>query len=185
MLFEFSETVVVDQAFLDSVVNDSDASIWIGTVTDPINNHLTLSDAVLDGLELSEVNNTGSSSSRWADFNDGGVAGNVLVIAASIEDPTPDDKFKIHKVKVQQSAAGCYENHAVVTTVDGSTDNDLSHYCNPVPDPGIDIEKHTNGADADTLGEAPQIAAGDAITWTYIVYEHGQPSLCPERRGNR
>ena len=52
VLFEFSETVVVDSAFLGYVVDDSDLRIWIGTKTDPFNNHQTLSDAVLDQPRL-------------------------------------------------------------------------------------------------------------------------------------
>ncbi|MCG8648475.1 MAG: hypothetical protein MI861_01500, partial [Pirellulales bacterium] len=114
VLFEFSENVVVDRAFLDSVVNDSDLSVWIGTIPGAFGNHVTLSDAVLAGLELNEVNNTGSSSSRWADFNDGQVSGNVLVLAASVEDSTPEDQFKIRKVKFQQLTPGIYSNLATV-----------------------------------------------------------------------
>ena len=114
VLFEFSEKVVVDEAFLDSVVNDSDISVWIGTVSDPFNNHLDLNDTVLSSLGFYEVNNTGSSSSRWADLNAGEVSGNVLVIAASVEDNTPEDRFKIRKLDVKQSAEGFYKNYAVV-----------------------------------------------------------------------
>ena len=47
VLFEFSAPVVVDQAYLDIIGADSDMSAWIGTKPDPINNHLTLSDALL------------------------------------------------------------------------------------------------------------------------------------------
>ena len=56
MLFEFSENVIVDSAFLGYVVDDSDLTVWIGTTTDPFNNHLTLSDAVLASLGFTEVN---------------------------------------------------------------------------------------------------------------------------------
>jgi hypothetical protein len=64
VLFEFSETVVVDSAFLGYVVGDSDLSIWIGTKNDPFNNHLTLSDSVLGSLALSEENITDSTTTR-------------------------------------------------------------------------------------------------------------------------
>lgn len=130
VLFEFSETVIVDQAFLASVVDDSDISVWIGTADDPFNNHLTLGDTLLSGLGFTEVNTTTSSNSRWADINATEVAGNVLVIAASTGDPKSNDKFKIEKVEVQRTEPGCYENMAVVTA-DGVSDSDLSHYCNP------------------------------------------------------
>ena len=73
VLFEFSSPVLIDQVFLDSIEGDSDISVWIGTKTDPFNNHITLSDAVLTSLGAREDNNTTSSaSSRWADINPAG-----------------------------------------------------------------------------------------------------------------
>ncbi|MFC1776149.1 hypothetical protein ACFL3I_02255, partial [Pseudomonadota bacterium] len=41
--------------------------------------------------------------------------------------------------------------------------------------PGIRLEKHTNGVDADTPdgGEAPEIAIGSAVSWTYEVTNTG------------
>lgn len=43
----------------------------------------------------------------------------------------------------------------------------------------IDIEKLTNGVDADDpfAGDAPQIAPGDTVTWTYIVTNTGDVTL--------
>ena len=83
VLFEFSETVVIDSAFLGYVVDDSDLTVWIGTKTDPFNNHQTLSDAFLTSLGFTEVNETTLTTTRTADLNAGGISGNVLVIAAN------------------------------------------------------------------------------------------------------
>jgi hypothetical protein len=59
VLFEFNQNVVVDSAFLGYVVGDSDLSVWIGTRSDPFNNHDTmLSDAELTALGFTEVNLT-------------------------------------------------------------------------------------------------------------------------------
>jgi streptogramin lyase len=44
------------------------------------------------------------------------------------------------------------------------------------PEPGIDLEKHTNGVDAD-LAPGPSIPAGDGITWTYVVTNTGTVDL--------
>jgi len=57
-------------------------------------------------------------------------------------------------------------------------DEDPSHYCNP-PGPEIDIEKATNGVDADDAiaGDAPQVAPGDPVTWTYKVTNTGDVTL--------
>lgn len=98
VLFEFSSPVVVDKAFLDIIGDDSDISVWVGTKPDPINNHLTLSDALLSSLGAREDNLTTSTASRWADINAGNVAGNVLVISALVGDTSPEDSFKISKL---------------------------------------------------------------------------------------
>ena len=90
--------IVVDQVFLDSIGADSDMSVWIGTKTDPFNNHLTLSNALLSSLFTEDNNTSASVTSRWANINAGNLSGNVLVIAASVSDTTPDDEFKISKV---------------------------------------------------------------------------------------
>ncbi|MCB9155794.1 MAG: choice-of-anchor E domain-containing protein [Caldilineaceae bacterium] len=71
------------------------------------------------------------------------------------------------------STAGAYENMGVVQVSD-LRDEDPSHYCNPLQ-PGIVIEKLTNGADADDANgnDVPQIQPGDLVTWTYIVTNTG------------
>jgi hypothetical protein len=100
-LFEFSSPVVIDQAFLDAVTTDSDISVWIGTKTDPFNNHQTLSDSFLSSLAFTEENLTDATTSRTADINAGSVSGNVLVIAALASDTTPEDQFKIHQLDMR------------------------------------------------------------------------------------
>ncbi len=100
VLFEFSEPVVIDRAYLGYVVGDSDLTAWVGTFADPFNNHLSLNDAVLGAFGFTEDNTTTSSSARWADLNAGAVVGNALVIAAWLGDSTPEDRFKIRKLDV-------------------------------------------------------------------------------------
>ncbi|QDV43205.1 Serine-aspartate repeat-containing protein I precursor [Stieleria neptunia] len=179
VLFEFSETVVVDKAYLDSVVNDSDLSIWIGTIPGAYGTHQTLSDGLLSGLS-NEDDDTTSSYSRWADFNGGQVAGNVLVLAASTSDTSPEDAFKIRKVKFQHVVDGIYGNIASVD-IGVAFDSDPSHYTNPAPTPpgipNIDIEKSTNGVDADTPAGAVEIAPGASVDWTYTVTNTGETTF--------
>ena len=105
VLFEFSSPIIVDQAYLDFIVNDSDMSAWIGTTNNPTVNHNTLSDAFLASIGPREDNDTTSTSPRWADINAANRVGNMLVIAASTSDTTPEDGFKIHKV--QFKCANC------------------------------------------------------------------------------
>jgi hypothetical protein len=188
VLLEFSEAVVIDSALLGYVVGDSDLTVWIGTVTDPFNNHQALSDAFLSGLGFSEVNDTTLSSARTADLNAGGLAGNVIIIAAKTADALKDDRFKLEKVTVATHA--CYENKGTVF-VPGASDSDLSHYCNsetppPPTNPGIDIEKTTTGTpnanptapdydneDAANGAGVPLLTPGTTVTWTYKVTNTG------------
>ena len=52
-------------------------------------------------------------------------------------------------------------------------------FINPAPIPNIDIEKATNGVDADTTGAAdvPVINNGGNVTWTYVVTNTGQTPI--------
>jgi hypothetical protein len=59
-----------------------------------------------------------------------------------------------------------------------ATDEDPSHYLGVafVETPEIDIEKATNGANADG-GSGPVLAVGDPVTWTYVVTNTGNVDL--------
>ncbi len=50
----------------------------------------------------------------------------------------------------------------------------VAPFVEPQGDPGIDIEKLTNGVDADTADEAVEVAPGEDITWTYLVTNTGE-----------
>ncbi len=72
------------------------------------------------------------------------------------------------------SIRGQYANTATVTGIDGAqqtvSDTDPSHYFGYLLQ--IDIEKATNGEDADTP-TGPYIPVGDPVTWTYVVTNPG------------
>jgi len=104
VVLEFSQPVVFDKAFLDYVGADSDVTVWIGTKTDPYNNHITPTDAMLAGFKK-ETDLTDSQNSRWADLNDEGTSGNVVIIAAQHDDTSPEDSFKLSKLSI-----GCVTN---------------------------------------------------------------------------
>ena len=76
--------------------------------------------------------------------------------------------------------AGQYENTASVVATppagEAVVDTDSSHYIAISPEPAIDIEKFTNGEDADT-GSGPIIAVGDTVTWTYVITNTGNVAL--------
>lgn len=52
--------------------------------------------------------------------------------------------------------------------------------CDPRPpsaNPSIDVEKSTNGLDADAPGTGPELEEGDAVTWSYLVTNTGDVTL--------
>jgi len=55
------------------------------------------------------------------------------------------------------------------------SDTDLSHHSGSV-NPGIDIEKATNGVDAD-VAPGPELVSGSAVTFTYVVTNLGNVPL--------
>ncbi|MBN2355052.1 T9SS type A sorting domain-containing protein, partial [candidate division KSB1 bacterium] len=65
---------------------------------------------------------------------------------------------------------------------EGGNVPEISHYnfcyvCpSPPPEPAIEIEKATNGEDAD-LPTGPKIRVGDPVTWTYLVTNTGDVPL--------
>ena len=105
VLFEFNEAVTVDSAYLGYVVNDSDMSVWIGTVDGAFDSHLTLSDSVLSAMGFTEISNTSSSGARLADLNADEQTGNILIIAAKTTDS--NDYFKIQHLSVQVKESVC------------------------------------------------------------------------------
>ena len=68
-------------------------------------------------------------------------------------------------------------NNAIVSSGSHSFDDDALTCV--VFEPKIDIEKLTNGVDADNpnTGDAPQIAEGDTVNWLYVVTNTGDIDL--------
>ncbi len=72
---------------------------------------------------------------------------------------------------------GQYANVGLVTTDQEVSDSDPSHYIGFVPEePAVDIEKATNGEDADAP-TGPQVPTGSTVTWTYVVTNTGNVTL--------
>ena len=174
LLFEFDQDVTLNKAFLNYVGQDSDISVWIG---DRNGSDLSaLSDNLLNSF-VKENNFTSSGYSRWADVNNGGLAGDTVVISAYTGHT--NDSFKLKKLDVSvagEAVAGVYQNTATVTAQTVS-DSDTSGYVNATPNPGIDIEKFVNGIDVTDINNLPEIAAGADVTFTYEVTNTGNVSF--------
>ena len=124
IVYQFSQDVTVDKLFLGYVVNDSDLRIWIGSSDNPITN---MSDAILNGMDFTEVDWTSDTGTRYADLNAGGVSGNVLIVAAAPDDDTPEDYFKIQKLCVQVQEPVCASGDCTEIVVEAE-DMYLSNY---------------------------------------------------------
>jgi LPXTG-motif cell wall-anchored protein len=87
--------------------------------------------------------------------------------------------------KCEKTGTATLGQYANVGTVTGDynqgettvKDTDPSHYLGvAAPVPGINIEKSTNGFDADAP-TGPSITVGDQVTWEYVVTNTGQVDL--------
>ena len=124
------------------------------------------------------VTNTGNSSITDVDLTDS--EGVVPVFTGG--DTDGDSELDTNETWTYTAAdtadPGQYEN---VATVDGEDplgtvvqDSDSSHYFGT--NPMIDIEKSTNGEDADAA-PGPLVGVGDPVTWTYTVTNTGNLPL--------
>jgi len=68
---------------------------------------------------------------------------------------------------------------ACVVLTSGETNLTVDAGLNVPANPGVRIEKATNGVDADNAngGDAPQIKPGEPVTWTYVVTNIGNVML--------
>ena len=114
--------------------------------------------------------------------------GNVTLTAITLSDdvlgtvncPTsdlaPDESMSC--TAIGTASAGQYANTGTVSGTPpvgaAVSDSDPSHYFGAAP--AIDVEKSTNGQDADAQ-PGPLILAGDPVTWTYDVTNIGNATL--------
>jgi uncharacterized repeat protein (TIGR01451 family) len=172
----------------DVSVNDSDLSHYFGECPDiDIEKATNGEDAdtapgpgVMEGDVVTwtyVVTNTGNVNLSNIQVSDD-MLGSITNI---IDHGDGDDILSVGEVWTLEAtgnaSCGQYENEGSVTGDYGSTtvnDSDLSHYFGECPD--IDIEKATNGEDADTA-PGPSLDVGDAVTWTYVVTNTGNVNL--------
>jgi hypothetical protein len=121
--------------------------------------------------------------------------GTVEVVDVLVVDDngTPDDQADDYQCTIASIPPGVVDDtscvqvgevepgqYANLATAEGTsvgievTDLDPSHYFGALP--GIQLEKHTNGQDAD-VPPGPYILVGDAVLWEYIVTNTGNVPL--------
>ncbi|MBC7170730.1 hypothetical protein H5T54_07400, partial [Candidatus Bipolaricaulota bacterium] len=160
--------------------SDSDTQTLVGVPSIDIEKHTNGVDAdsptgpvVLVGSSVTwtyEVTNTGNVTLTDIVVTDD-QAGSIGTI------PTLAPGASATLTKTGTAVAGQYANIGTATTTySGQTvsDTDPSHYFGAQP--GLVLEKKTNGVDADTL-PGPVVVAGSTVTWTYEVTNTGNVPL--------
>jgi hypothetical protein len=142
---------------LEKLVNDEDADIPTGPVV-PVGSTVTFDFVVtnIGNVALTNVEVTDSIL---------GTIGTIASLAAGAS----------QTLTVTDTAiAGQYTNLGTVTTYEGPTDSDPGNYFGA--DPGVDLEKHVNGEDADSP-TGPVVAVGSTVTFEFVVTNTGNITL--------
>ena len=120
-----------------------------------------------------EVTNIGDEALVDVAVNDD-LEGDIVCPKDSL---APDESMTCAETGI--AVTGQYANMATVVGKNSSgvtvTDKDPSHYLGV--NPAIDIEKYTNGEDADDEADAVVIDFGAPVTWTYVVTNIGDVTL--------
>ncbi len=125
------------------------------------------------------VTNTGSLNLSNVQVNDNiiGAVTNVTNQGNGNNTLEPGEVWTFQATGLAQ--AGAYENLGSVAAISEIqttvTDQDFSHYFGATP--SIQVEKATNGIDADTPATGPQVFVGDTVTFTYLVTNTGTVPL--------
>ena len=124
LVLQFSESVVIDKAYLKAVFTDSDATVWIGNST----TITSLSDKILADLGTPEQN-AGGSIDRIADINAKNRSGNTLVIAAANTESCGNDNFTLSGLDVFKlvSTGSTITNTATVAGPSGFVDTNTTN----------------------------------------------------------
>ncbi|MCL1038685.1 hypothetical protein L2750_16270 [Shewanella submarina] len=133
------------------------------------------------------ITNTGDVTLTDIVLTDDQLGGDITLAACGVAstDLTLEPGESVTCTMTGTATQGQYRNVATATgiyTDESGTqlavdDTDPSHYLgNQDPMPAIDIEKSTNGEDADAP-TGPEIGEGGMVTWTYVITNTGNVTL--------
>ncbi|MEA1953043.1 MAG: SdrD B-like domain-containing protein, partial [Campylobacterota bacterium] len=159
----FGENASID---IEKTTNGQDADTLADAVI------LNLNDAVTWDYTVTNTGNVVLRNINAQDDKEGQVTCDKTTLAAG-------ERMQCTE-KPGNAIVGNYENIATVVgtppTGTNVTDNDPSHY-RVTSLPSIDIEKSTNGQDADFPEDAVVLNLGDLVTWSYTVTNTGNVVL--------
>ena len=182
---QYQNTATVVGTSPGGPVSDTDASHYFGeqpgitiqkfTGTDPADDPTGPLYSVGDTVTwVYVVTNTGNVPLTWEVTDNQGVD----VTCPDLGLLRAGEEGVFHCFAQAPAEAGQHSNIGTVTATSPSgtvlDDDDPAHYFGVLGD--IDIEKHTNGVDADTP-PGPYVLAGSTVEWTYIVTNTGNSAL--------
>jgi uncharacterized repeat protein (TIGR01451 family) len=152
------ETVTISQGPELSIIKTGPATVFIG-------------ETITYGIT---VTNTGNVILHNVLFNDAKLG----IVDQALGDIVVGSSVTIHPTYgpvTENDLPGPIVNTAIADSDEAGPVDD-SHSVDIVTNPGIAIEKATNGEDADA-SPGPTIAVGGTVTWTYIVTNTGNVAL--------
>ena len=108
-----------------------------------------------------------TNGDNQTDGDDNGIQAN-----SGEEAKSPVIELKIGNEPTNETAQGGDQDKDADSNGDMTVD---FGFYNPTPE--VDIEKSTNGEDADTADKAVHLHAGDTVTWEYVVTNKGEDVL--------
>lgn len=160
IVFAFDQPVSPHMVQLESVSNDSDITVYVGTVANAYNSAPTPSDTLLAGFFTE--NNNGGSSARDADINAGNVVGNVLIVAARIDQET--DNFKVANVNknCQSSTRITFVKEVLTVSNTNASTQSFGFTSTGTPSSFNLVDNNVTGPDRITMN----VTAGSPVTVT-------------------
>jgi hypothetical protein len=159
---------------------NAQVSVWLAsdpasviTVASPTSSE-AFSLAVFDGI----IDFGGTSGVFFADINETDTVTATLTDPAALAAATGTGTldFEVEAVGTTAFTGSSGNESTRFGLLAGATVTVTYDYQPPV-EPAIDIEKATNGEDADTPEDAVSLLVGDAITWEYVVTNTGNVDL--------
>jgi hypothetical protein len=162
-----NQSAVVDASGVFEISDVPTGTVKLQFSSDSINVTITINNVAADQFIEIQVQVSGSS----AVVTDEERSGKVSLCHA-------EGNGSYHLIDVSESAEPAHRAHGdakIGEPVPGHPTQTFDENCKPIG-PEVDIEKFTNGEDADNA-PGPEIPVGNAVTWTYVVKNTGTVSL--------
>jgi hypothetical protein len=162
-----NQSAVVDASGVFQISDVPTGNVQLQFSSDSINVTITINNVAADQFIEIQVQVSGSS----VVITDEERTGKVSLCHA-------EGNGSYHLIDVSESAEPAHRAHGdakIGEPVPGHPTQTFDENCKPLG-PEVDIEKFTNGEDADNA-PGPEIPVGNTVTWTYVVKNTGTVNL--------